>query len=225
MSKKKLKLEEKKPKSQEPDIKYAEGAEPKKASRQHGAVSETAAVSAQELEELRKRSSEFDQLMERLKRVAADFQNYRRRVEEERKSWKQVALQGLVLDLLPVFDDLDRAVAAIKTCNSPEDMVSGIRLIETHLSKVLESYGVQRIHCLLEPFDPGCHEAVEVDESEKHPQPIVLHEYQRGYRWEDRVIKPAKVRVSGKAPAETPEQSPVEGTANRAEAPEDNEES
>ena len=224
MSKKKFKPEEKKPKSEQSDTKAVKGADVNESHKVNAAISETAEVSTEELEGLRRKSSEFDQLTDRLKRVAADFQNYRRRAEQERESWTQVALQKLVLDLLPVFDDLDRAIAAIKTSNSPEDIASGIRLIESHLSKVLESYGVQRIHCLLEPFDPTCHEAVEVDESQKHPDPIVLHEYQRGYRWRDRVIKPAKVRVSGKAPAKAQEQLVPEDASSREETPEDKEE-
>ena len=179
MSKKKLKSAHRRPKSEESDTKDAERAEMNETPKANVAVSDAAKVSAEELEELRRKSSEFDQLTDQLKRVAAEFQNYRRRVEQERDSWTQHALQKLVLDLLPVFDDLDRAVAAIKTSNSPEDIASGIGLIESHLSKVLESYGVRRIHCLLEPFDPSCHEAVEVDNSQKHSEPIVLHEYSR----------------------------------------------
>jgi len=176
-------------------------------------VTEMAEVHAAELEELRRLREDYHQLMDRLKRVSADFDNYRKRIEKQREAWSHDAIEAFVLDLLTVFDDLDRAVEAVKTATSPEDIVSGIKIIESHLTKVLENHGVERIHCLREPFDPSCHEAVEVDESEKHPDPLVLKEYQRGYRFGGKVVKPAAVRVSGKASPESRRDGPEEEAA------------
>jgi molecular chaperone GrpE len=167
-----------------------------------------------ELEELKRARDEYDRLMERLRRVSADLENYRKRVEKQRQAWSHEAIEAFVLDLLPVFDDLDRAIEAVKTATSPDDIVSGIKIIESHLTKVLESHGVERIHCLREPFDPSCHEAVEVDASVQHPEPVVLKEYQRGYRFAGKVVKPAVVKVSAKEPAEAqPEELPEDSSA------------
>jgi len=102
MSKKKLKSAHRRPKSEESDTKDAERAEMNETPKANVAVSDAAKVSAEELEELRRKSSEFDQLTDQLKRVAAEFQNYRRRVEQERDSWTQHALQKLVLGKAPL---------------------------------------------------------------------------------------------------------------------------
>lgn len=169
---------------------------------QKATAAEKVETDAAELEDIERVRSEYDELMDRLKRVSAEFQNYRKRVEKQRETWSHAAIEAFVLDLLSVFDDLDRAIDAVKAARSPDDIVSGIRIIESHLTKVLESHGVERIHCLREPFDPSCHEAVEVDHSEQHPEPVVLKEYQRGYRFGGKVVKPAVVRVSSKEPQE-----------------------
>ncbi len=169
---------------------------------QKATAAEKVETYAPELEDIERVRSEYDRLLDRLKRVSAEFQNYRKRVEKQRETWSHDAIEVFVLDLLPVFDDLDRAIDAVKAARSPDDIVSGIRIIESHLTKVLESHGVERIHCLREPFDPSCHEAVEVDHSEQHPEPVVLKEYQRGYRFGGKVVKPAMVRVSSKEPQE-----------------------
>jgi len=180
-------------------------------------------IDAGEFEELKRARDEYDQLMDRLRRVSADFQNYRKRVEKQRKAWSHDAIEAFVLDLLPVFDDLDRAITAVETATSPEDIVSGIKIIESHLTKVLESHGVQRIHCLREPFDPSCHEAVEVDHSVEHPEPLVLKEYQRGYRFAGKVVKPAVVKVSAKEQAQAqPDELPE--TSNSDDSPGESEE-
>lgn len=181
---------------------------------QKAAASEKVQTDAAELEDVERVRSEYGHLMDRLKRVSAEFQNYRKRVEEQRETWSYAAIEAFVLDLLPVFDNLDRAIDAVKTAKSPDDIVSGIRIIESHLTKVLESHGVERIHCLREPFDPSCHEAVEVDHSERHPEPVVLKEYQRGYRFGGKVVKPAMVRVSSKEPQEVQSEELLEDSAS-----------
>jgi len=181
---------------------------------QKAAAAEKVETDAAALEDIERVRSEYDQLMDRLKRVSAEFQNYHKRVEKQRETWSHDAIEAFVLDLLPVFDDLDRAIDAVKTAKSPDDIVSGIRIIESHLTKVLESHGVERIHCLRELFDPSCHEAVEVDHSERHPEPVVLKEYQRGYRFGGKVVKPAVVRVSSKEPPEVQSEELPEDSAS-----------
>jgi molecular chaperone GrpE len=128
-------------------------------------------------------------------RAAADFSNFKRRVDDERQTVAQFANAMLIGRLLGVLDDFDRALE-----NVPEDAhegwVDGVRLVERKLRGVLESEGVTPIEAVGQPFDPNVHEAVVHEETADHPDNQVIGELQRGYRLHDRVLRPALVRVA-----------------------------
>ena len=128
-------------------------------------------------------------------RTAADFANYRRRIEQERGVMTQLSNAVLISKLLTVLDDFDRALASV-----PEDVhegwVEGIQLVERKLRTVLESEGVTPIEAVGLPFDPNLHEAVVHQETNEYPDNYVIDEVQRGYRLGDRVLRPALVRVA-----------------------------
>ncbi len=125
-------------------------------------------------------------------RAQADFTNYKRRSEQEREETGRFANTTLMLALLPVLDDLERAFAAIPPHLDKANWVDGIRLIERKLRANLEAQGVSPIPALGEPFDPNLHEAVRQGKGEEG---IVVEEVERGYRLHDRVIRPSKVVV------------------------------
>jgi len=125
-------------------------------------------------------------------RAQADFINYKRRREQEKEEIGKFANTGLMLNLLPVLDDLERAFTSIPSQLTELDWVDGIRLIEHKLEASLEAQGLSPIEALGEPFDPNLHEAVMQG---KGKEGMVIEELQKGYKLYDRVIRPTKVVV------------------------------
>ena len=125
-------------------------------------------------------------------RAQADFINYKRRSEQEREETSNFAKSALMLRLLPILDDWERALASIPDGLADLSWVDGVRLIERKLRAVLEAQGLSPIETVGEPFDPGLHEAAMQG---KGKEGIVVAELQKGYKFRDRVIRPAKVVV------------------------------
>jgi molecular chaperone GrpE len=125
-------------------------------------------------------------------RTQADFVNYKRRTEQEKEEIGKFANSMLVINLLPALDDLERAFTSITDQLTEVSWVDGIRLIERKLRGILEAQGLSPIQALGEPFDPNLHEAVMQSEGKEG---IVVEELQKGYKFQDRVIRPARVIV------------------------------
>ena len=125
-------------------------------------------------------------------RAQADFINYKRRNEQEKEEIGDFARAILALDLLPIIDDFERALTSIPPRLHNAGWVNGIRLIERKLRSTLETQGLSRIEARGEPFDPNLHEAVM---QAKGKEGVVLEEVEKGYKFHDRVIRPAKVAV------------------------------
>ena len=132
---------------------------------------------------------------DRLLRLAADFENYKKRVRQEQMDTMKYAAATVAERLLPVLDDADRALS-----HAPEGVdegwLKGVRLTFQKLEEVLGSVGVERIESLGAPFDPKQHEAVASEETAKHPEDTVVAELRAGYRMHDRVLRPALVKVA-----------------------------
>jgi molecular chaperone GrpE len=128
-------------------------------------------------------------------RAAADFSNYKRRVEEERAATSQFANAILLARLLSVLDDFDRALDTVPP-DTHDAWVEGIRLVQRKLHGLLESEGVTPIEVVGKPFDPKLHEAVVHEDTTAYPDNTVIDEVQRGYLLHDRVLRPALVRVA-----------------------------
>ena len=127
-------------------------------------------------------------------RALADFDNYRKRVQRERESAAQEGKRQLVLALLDVMDDFERALAYANT--APESILTGARVIHKRLTDLLQAQGVVPYTSTVQPFDPALHEAVEVINTAQATPGMVLNELSRGYRWGDEVLRPARVRVA-----------------------------
>ncbi len=125
-------------------------------------------------------------------RAQADFINYKRRSEQEKEEMVQLANSVIVLSLLPILDDFERAFVSIPPRLAKMSWVDGIKLIERKLWANLEAQGLSQIKVLGEPFDPNYHEAVRQD---KGKEGIVIEELQKGYKLYDRVIRPTMVVV------------------------------
>ncbi len=143
-----------------------------------------------ELEKLREENA---QLFARLQRAHADFENYRKRVKAERQEWHSQAVADLIKELLPVVDNLERALQA---GGSAEALQAGVDMIHKQLLSVLCRQGVSVIEACGRAFDPTCHHAVlqvECGEEEN----TVVEELQKGYLLNDKVLRPSMVKVAG----------------------------
>jgi molecular chaperone GrpE len=127
-------------------------------------------------------------------RTLADFDNYRRRMERERAVSAQAGKREIVLPLLEVLADFDRALEHLG--DVPEWMSSGFAAIYRRLNSILEAQGIVSYESLGETFDPVRHEAVGLTESQDAEPGTVVAELSRGYRWGDEVLRPAHVRVA-----------------------------
>jgi molecular chaperone GrpE len=125
-------------------------------------------------------------------RSAADFINYKRRIEQERGESARFAGAALVINLLPVYDDLDRAVSTVDANLAGLNWVQGVMAIHKKFSQLLQAMGVTEVAAAGEQFDPALHEAIS---SQSGPEGKVLHVVQKGYALSDKVIRPAMVIV------------------------------
>ena len=138
-------------------------------------------------------SRERDQYLDSLRRLKAEFDNSRKRQERERARILESASEKLVQELLPVLDNLDRAL------ESEGDIREGVRATREQLADVLANEGLLPVASDGQPFDPNVHEAVMGQPSEEHEEGTVLQTFQRGYVLNGRAIRPAKVVVAKQA--------------------------
>ena len=146
-------------------------------------------------EQERRLLAEMDDLKTTLIRRQADFENDRKRIERERQHDRHRGIEALVEALLPVLDGFERALAAHGDTGYEEHR-KGFELIERQLRDILAKQGLERIDAVGKAFDPFLHHAVERVESEQHPDGTVLGVLQTGYKFHDRVLRPAMVRVA-----------------------------
>ena len=127
-------------------------------------------------------------------RALADFDNYRKRVQRDQDSAAQAGKRQLVLPLLDVLDDFERALAYANT--APESVLAGARVIHQRLTDLLQAQGIVPYTSAGQPFDATLHEAVDAVKTDQAPPGVVLDELSHGYRWGDQVLRPARVRVA-----------------------------
>jgi molecular chaperone GrpE len=133
---------------------------------------------------------------EKLLRERADLENFKKRTAREREESLRYGTEGLVRDLLPVIDNLERALQHADAGGNGEPLAEGVRLVLESLRGVLERHGVSQVPALGERFDPTRHEAMEQVESDDHDPNTVVREHQRGYMLHDRLVRAALVGVS-----------------------------
>jgi molecular chaperone GrpE len=150
---------------------------------------------------LEEEKSKAESYLANWQRAAADYQNLKRRAEKEREEYGRLATAALVINILPLLDDLERALTSVDIRLAGLTWVDGIRLIYRKFQAVMEAAGVSEIKAEGETFDPNLHEAVMYGEGEEGK---VVAEVQKGYRLGDRVIRPAMVVVGKKAEQEEP---------------------
>ena len=133
---------------------------------------------------------------ERLLRVAADFDNYKKRAAKEKEEWMKFANEDLLKAILPFIDNLERAVNHAEKVKDTGVMIEGVRLTVQQLLQILNKFGVSPIESIGKPFDPTFHEAMLMVETDQHEPNQVVEEFQKGYLLNDRLLRPETVSVS-----------------------------
>jgi molecular chaperone GrpE len=139
---------------------------------------------------------ERQELQDKYLRLAAEFENYKRRAQRDQREYVQFANEGFLKELLPIVDNLERAIQASKEQRESERLVQGVELTLKQCLETLMKFGVRPIDSVGKLFDPALHQAVARVESTNAPENTVLEEYQKGYLLHDRVLRAAMVAVA-----------------------------
>lgn len=143
--------------------------------------------------ETEKLKAERDALLDRLARLQAEFDNARKRAAREQQEFREFAAADVIRNFLPILDSFERA---LKAGGNAGDFRSGVELIYRQFQDALQKIGVQPISAVGQAFDPRMHEAVEMVDTTEVPDHQVVDELQRGYKYKERLLRPAMVRVA-----------------------------
>lgn len=146
-------------------------------------------------EELSQKNALVEEYLDHLKRLKAEFENYKKRVERERAEVVKFATNELIGELLPVLDNLDRALNHSKKIDI-STMEQGVTLIRKELFEILKRRGLTKLDVIGTRFDPRWHEAIMQKEAPEYEEGIVIEEVEPGYKLEDRLLRPARVIIS-----------------------------
>lgn len=152
--------------------------------------------SAEAQEPQAEKPTEAQDYYERLLRCVAEMDNLKKRLEKEKAELLQFANENLIKELLPVVDNLDRALEHGRQLDAPPPLMEGLELVHQGFLKALTRFGVTPIDCVGQPFDPAFHNAVMQEETTEVPDCIILKELQKGYLLQSRLLRPAMVAVA-----------------------------
>ncbi len=150
-------------------------------------------VEKEENSELEKTKQELDEITDRLKRIMAEFENFKKRSSKERENLYNSLVSDIVASFLPVQDNLEKAIS-IKT--EDENLKQGIELVVKQIKDIFQKFGVEEIETVGKPFDPEVHEAVSSVQDDTLGEKIVKEEYRKGYKIGNKVIRHAMVVVA-----------------------------
>jgi molecular chaperone GrpE len=159
---------------------------------------EAAAVTPEQLEELRQKAAKADENWERLLRVTADLDNYRKRAAREKQEAIKFANENLLQKLVPVLDTFDMALAATQSgkTEAVQSLQTGVSMVFQQLKSALTEAGLEEVDAMGKPFDPNWHEAVTQQETADVPEGQVVQQLRKGYKLRDRLLRPASVIVA-----------------------------
>lgn len=160
-----------------------------------------------ELDDLKKKLEEKEketkESLDRLLRIAADFENYKKRAAREKEDWTKFSNEDLLKSILPFIDNLERAVDHAEKVTDTGVLIEGIKLTLRQIHQTLNRFGLTPFESVGKPFDPARHEAMLVVETDRHEPDQVVEEFQRGYFLNERLLRPATVSVSKSPSKET----------------------
>lgn len=142
------------------------------------------------------KTTKIQELENQLKRVAADFDNFRKHTDTEKRDLYSMAQASTLLELTPVLDNFRRATDHLPEHLADDNWVKGVLYVEKQLEQIFESLGVSKIKTVGEPFNPQIHEAIETEPHDTIPADHVTVELESGYMLGEKILKPAKVKVA-----------------------------
>ena len=148
-----------------------------------------------EYEALKAKSAERDDYYDKFMRAHAEFDNVRKRMERDRVELIKYANEGFMIEFLPIADNLEIAEKYIKEAKDFNAVREGVDMIQAQIQRFLKDVGVERIKTVGEKFDPNMHEAVETVDSADKEDGIIIEELKPGYRFNDRLLRPASVKI------------------------------
>ncbi len=148
--------------------------------------------------ESEKLKQDLENLNNQYLRLAADFENYRKRQAQEREALLKYGAEECMKKLIEVVDNFDRALGVVEKIDTVEKMKETFFVLDKQLKESLTKLGLEQIDCVGKPFDPNMHEAVMQTQSDEYPEETVINELQKGYKMGDKVLRPAMVSVSVK---------------------------
>jgi molecular chaperone GrpE len=166
--------------------------------KRNGGTATTPGVSPEELDALRKLAGERDEFRDLALRTRAEFENYQKRNQKDREQERRYWYTPFALDLLPVFDNLDRTLAAARQAGETGALVQGVGMVQGQFLEMLKRHGITRIDADGKHFDPNLHQAVMERPSPDHEAGTILQVLEQGFMNHDRVLRPAKVIVASK---------------------------
>jgi len=134
--------------------------------------------------------------IDKMMRLAAEFDNYKKRNAKEYENIRKYAAENIIKELIPIVDNFERAIESATESRDFNSFIEGVKLILNQMLNLLDKEGVTRIKAVGEVFDPNIHEAVMHIASDEYPENVIIQELQKGYILRDRVIRPAMVSVS-----------------------------
>ncbi len=153
-------------------------------------------LSAEEYAALKEEAARPQELWDRLLRLQAEFDNTRKRILKEQREFERRANERLLVELLGVMDDFERALAAVAPDSDPGHLRAGLEMVSRRMRDLLKAHGVEAIAGVGAPFDPARHDAVAHVETTEHPEATVVEELRKGYTFHGHVIRPATVKVA-----------------------------
>lgn len=147
------------------------------------------------------KTDEIEAVNDKYLRLAAEFENYKRRVQRDQSDTIRFANEKLLRDMLPTLDNLERAIQSGRNQDNVDGLLEGIDLTSKHFLETLQKMGVTQVSSVGEVFDPAKHQAVGQVESSSVPENAIVEEYQKGYFLHDRILRPAMVTVAKAIPA------------------------
>ena len=145
---------------------------------------------------LEEKEKEIKEHHDRLLRLAADFENYKKRAAKDKEEWTKFANEDLLRAILPFIDNLERAISHAQKVADTGVLIEGVRLTIQQILQTLNRFGISSFQSVGKPFDPTMHEAMLVVETDQHEPNQVVEEFQKGYLLHDRLLRPATVSVS-----------------------------
>lgn len=162
-------------------------------------------------DQLLDKTDEIEAVNDKYLRLAAEFENYKRRVQRDQSDTIRFANEKLLRDMLPTLDNLERAIQSGRNQDNVDGILEGIDLTYKHFLETLQKIGVTQVSSVGEIFDPAKHQAVGQVESSSVPENAIIEEYQKGYFLHDRILRPAMVTVAKAIPATGEATQPQEG--------------